>query len=65
MVTWGVGFHRKLGPMSSTEAELWALQDGLQMAISVAIQPLEVEGDAKEVTQLISGGKTYIIHVII
>lgn len=41
--------------MQSLEAELWALRDGLELAHSMHLRPLEVEMDALAAIQLIMG----------
>ena len=40
--------------VDSLEAELWALRDGLQVAITMHLTPLEVEVDAQLAIQLIT-----------
>ncbi|KAI8558096.1 hypothetical protein RHMOL_Rhmol04G0062800 [Rhododendron molle] len=53
---WFSGFHRKIGFASSIEAELWALRDGLILAMSKGLGrgKLEVEVDATLVLELIN-----------
>lgn len=40
------GFTRKIGQTTSIAAEFWAIQDGLQLALSLGVQDIEVELDA-------------------
>ncbi|KAI8559387.1 hypothetical protein RHMOL_Rhmol04G0169800 [Rhododendron molle] len=41
-----IGFHPSLRPMHSLEAELWAVRDGLQLAINNQFAPICVVMDA-------------------
>ena len=52
------GFARSIGSTTSIIAEFWALRDGLQLAIQLGIQYLEVELDAKVVLNVISSGNS-------
>ena len=45
----------RMGMLHSMEAELWALRDGLAMAKSMYLVPLEEEVDAKSIIQWIIG----------
>ena len=47
-----------IGSTTSIIAEFWALRDGLQLAIQLGVQYLEVELDAKVVLHVISSGKS-------
>lgn len=42
-----IGFARKIGPINSFIAELWALRDGLFLCLQAQVQALIVEMDAK------------------
>ena len=50
---WVKGFVRNIGSTTSIIAEFWALRGGLQMAILLAVQNLEVELNTKVVLDLI------------
>ena len=50
---WVKGFAKNIGSTTSIIDEFWALRDGLQMAILLDVQNLEVELDAKVVLDLI------------
>ena len=50
----GQGVCRSIGSTTSIIAEFWALRDGLQLAIQLGVQYLEVELDAKVVLHVIS-----------
>ncbi|KAI8572924.1 hypothetical protein RHMOL_Rhmol01G0238700 [Rhododendron molle] len=52
---WVIGFRRTMRPMQSLEAELWALHDGLQLALDRKITQIYVEMDALAAVQLIMG----------
>ena len=54
----GQGVCRSIGSTTSIIAEFWALRDGLQLAIQLGVQYLEVELDAKVVLHVISSGKS-------
>lgn len=47
------GFSRGIGSTTSVIAEFWALRDGLLLAAQMEIPYLEVECDAKIVTDLL------------
>ncbi|KAG5523221.1 hypothetical protein RHGRI_035140 [Rhododendron griersonianum] len=47
----GSGFKRRIGECSSLEAELWALRDGLHLAVTIAIPRSEVELDSRMVVE--------------
>ena len=55
---WVRGFARSIGSTTSIIAKFWALRDGLQLAIQLGIQYLEVELDAKVVLNVISLGNS-------
>ena len=55
---WVRGFARSIGSTTSIIAEFWALRDGLQLAIQLGIQYLDVELDAKVVLNVISSGNS-------
>lgn len=44
---WVIGFSRKIGIITSYLAELWALQDGLNICLSKNLLDVEVELDAR------------------
>ena len=50
---WLKGFSRAIGHTTSVVAELWAVRDGLNLAIQLGISCLEVELDAKIVVELL------------
>ena len=50
---WVKGYARSIGFTSSVVAELWALRDGLKLALSEGIRSLIVELDARVVVDLI------------
>ncbi|KAG5545975.1 hypothetical protein RHGRI_018218 [Rhododendron griersonianum] len=45
-----VGFQRKIGSNSVLGAELWALRDGLKLALDLSLLDIEVEMDAMQAT---------------
>lgn len=51
---WIKGFLRSMGFTTSVMAELWALRDGLYLAIQLGINFLEVELDAKVIVEMIN-----------
>ena len=51
---WVKGFLRKIGKVSSLEAELWAIRDGLILYNQILIQELLIELDAKAVISLLT-----------
>ena len=51
---WIRGFARNIGYTTSIIAEFWTLRDGLQLAIQLGVQNLEVELDAKVIVDLIN-----------
>ncbi|XP_075650954.1 uncharacterized protein LOC142621553 [Castanea sativa] len=51
---WVSGYARAIGTTTSVAAELWALRDGLNLCISLNLQAMEIELDAKLVVDLIS-----------
>ena len=55
---WVRGFARSIGSTTSIIAEFWALRDGLQLAIQLSVQYLEVELHAKVVLNVISFGNS-------
>ena len=55
---WVAGFSRKLGAVSSTMAELWALKDGLLLAKQLNFRNINVELDAKFIVHLLSDPNT-------
>ena len=54
------GFARRIGYATRLLAEFWALRDGLQIAIQLGINYLEVELDAKTVVQLLLSNSNHI-----
>lgn len=52
---WVWGFSRAIETASSVEAELWALRDGLKLCISLNLQAVEIDLDAKVVVDWVSG----------
>ena len=50
----------KIGHATSLLAKFWALRDGLQMALQLGINCLEVELDAKTVVQLLLSNSNHI-----
>ena len=55
---WVRGFARSVGSTTSIVAEFWALRDGLQLAIQLGVQYLEVELDAEVVLDVINFGNS-------
>ena len=51
------GFLRRIGKVSSFEAELWAIRDGLTLCTQLQIQELLIELDAKAVISLVTCNK--------
>ena len=51
---WVKGFLRRIGKVSSLEAELWAIRDGLILCNQLLIQELIIELDAKAVISLLT-----------
>nr|POE77134.1 putative ribonuclease h protein [Quercus suber] len=51
---WVSGYARAIGTTTSVAIELWALRDGLNLCISLNLQAMEIELDAKLVVDLIS-----------
>ena len=51
---WIKGFFRSIGFTTSVMAELWALRDGLYLAIQLGINFLEVELDAKVIVKMLN-----------
>ena len=51
---WVRAFARNIGNTTSFLAELWALRDGLQMCLQMHINALEVELDAKVISDLMN-----------
>ena len=51
---WIKGFSRSIGFTTSVMAELWALRDGLYLAIQLGINFLEVELDAKVIVKMLN-----------
>ncbi|GFY96643.1 hypothetical protein Acr_11g0009490 [Actinidia rufa] len=65
--SWVVGFRRPIGPVDSVATELWALRDGLQLAATIQIKPLQVEVIVMAIIQLLLGHRahdTYIVNLI-
>jgi len=50
---WIRGYLRSIGYTTSVMAELWALMDGLFLAIQLGISNLEVELDAKVIVEMV------------
>ncbi|KAK9995368.1 hypothetical protein SO802_020054 [Lithocarpus litseifolius] len=46
---WIKGFTRNIGVVTSVEAELWALRDGLALCLSLNILAVEIETNARVV----------------
>ncbi|KAL0008067.1 hypothetical protein SO802_009569 [Lithocarpus litseifolius] len=57
---WMKGFARKIGHATSLLAKFLALRDGLQMALQLGINCLEVELDAKTVVQILLSNSNHI-----
>ena len=55
---WVRGFARSIGSTTSIVAEFWALRDGLQLAIQLGVQYLEVKLDAEVVLDVINFGNS-------
>ena len=53
--SWVVGFYHRMGPLDSLEAELWALRDGLQLAVTMQLKALQVKMEAVTAIQLLHG----------
>ncbi|GAA0172943.1 hypothetical protein LIER_41426 [Lithospermum erythrorhizon] len=51
---WVIGFARKIHWASSTCAELWALRDGLEMALHGNYSPIHIEMDSQIILNIIS-----------
>ncbi|KAL0001603.1 hypothetical protein SO802_015384 [Lithocarpus litseifolius] len=51
---WIKGFSRSIGYTTSVMAELWALRDGLHLAIQLGINFLEVELDVKVIVEVLN-----------
>ena len=51
---WIRGFSRSVGRATSVIAELWALRDGLKLAVQLGIGCLEVELDAKVIVEMLN-----------
>lgn len=51
---WIAGFAKKLGTMTSTMAELWALKDGLSLAQQLNLQNINIELGANVLVHLLS-----------
>ena len=51
------GYSRAIGFTTSIITELWALRDGLNLAIQLGIQQLEFELDAKVIVDLLKSNK--------
>ena len=51
---WIKGYSRSIGFTTSNIAELWALRDGLNLAIQLGLQQIEVELDAKVIVDLLN-----------
>ena len=51
------GFLRRIGKVSSLEAELWAIRDGLTLCTQLQIQELLIEFNAKAVISLVTCNK--------
>lgn len=50
---WVIGFAKNLGLMTIFQAELWALYQGLELAIELNITDLEIDIDAKSVVEAV------------
>ncbi|KAK9288743.1 hypothetical protein L1049_017207 [Liquidambar formosana] len=64
---WVKGFVRKLCIISSVDAELWALRDGLNLALKCNINKLYVDMDASSAIYLINSeaSETHLLSTII
>ena len=56
---WINGFSRNIGYATSMTAELWALRDGLNMAVSLNYQPLIVELDSSDVIAMLTSHTSF------
>ena len=52
---WVKGFSRSIGYTTSVMSELWALRDGLNLAIQLGIHQFDVELHAKVIVDLLNG----------
>ena len=55
---WIRGYSRSIGYTTSVMAELWALRDGLSLAIQLGIRNLEVELDAKVIVEMLNNANS-------
>ena len=51
---WIRGYSRSIGYTTSVMTELWALRDGLTLAIQLGIRNLEVKLDAKVIVEMLN-----------
>ena len=60
------GFARAIDTVTSVEAELWAIRDGLQLCKTMGIQALKVELDARIVVDwLVNPLRTNLHHSLL
>ena len=60
---WINGYSRSIGHTISVVAELWAVRDGLNLAIQLGISCLEVELDAKIIVELLENTNSINIKI--
>ena len=53
---WIQGFSRNIGTTTNLLAEIWALRDGLNLCISMNLEAVEIEVDAKAIVDLLANG---------
>lgn len=54
LLHWIQGFSRNIGTTTSMLAEIWALRDGQNLCISMDLEAVEIEVNAKAIVDLIS-----------
>ncbi|XP_021848876.2 uncharacterized protein [Spinacia oleracea] len=59
---WYIGFASKYNAITPLAAELYALREGLQMAVEYGVQKLEVETDAELLIKLLTSMEDYYHH---
>ena len=60
---WIKGYSRSIGHTTSVVAELWAVRDGLNLAIQLGISCLEVELDGKIIVELLENTNSTNIKI--
>ncbi|XP_056692258.1 uncharacterized protein [Spinacia oleracea] len=60
--SWYIGFASKYNAITPLAAELYALREGLQMALDYGVQKLEVETDAELLIKLLTAMEDYYHH---